>query len=154
MKNFFKEIYQNTETQNALNKLLHSTVGMYNSETLAGSGLISVYMVKESELSEIKCTDFYINCSLQMRFGLYDGKELIDQLDDITIACAMYVSTNGNRIINLLLYSNHEYLITNYEIEPTSERWQKVYDYFKNKIRNERFKDIRKEDLSVMIGHF
>lgn len=154
MKNIFKEIYQNTDVQMALNKLLHSTLSKYNSYSYTGSGLISVYMVKESEISLIKDTNFFLNCNLQTRFTLCDKEETIQSLEEITVACTMYVTADGNRIINFLLYSNFEYNIESYEIGSTETKWQEVYDYFKNKIRNDRFKNVDKMSLSVMIGHF
>lgn len=154
MKNIFKEIYQNTDAQAALNKLLHSTLSAYNGYGYAGSGLISTYMVKESEISLIKETNFFLNCSLQTRFALYNEEEIVQSLDEITIACTMYVTANGNRFMNFLLYSNLGYIIKSYEIGSTEAKWQTVYDYFKNKIRNDKFRNVDKMCLSVMIGHF
>lgn len=154
MKNIFKEIYTDVEPQQYLSRLLHETLNHYNSEEYEGSGIISVYMIKDSERESVEKLDVELYENMDITFIDTDDRTIESRLDEIVVACTMYVSKKGNRIINFLTYTNGMYEIHSYPISSTNDRWQKVYDYFKNKIRNDKFKKVDKLSLSVMIAHF
>lgn len=151
MKNLFKNIYQTAEPQFNLIRLLHETLDSYNKEDFdtEGSGLISVYMVRDSEIESIEKIDFdcrYIRDT--------NDRSIESLLDEVTVACTMYVTKEGLRHLFFLTYTNNMYETHCYLISSTDDRWARVYDYFKNKIRNKNFRDVDKMCLSVMIGHF